>query len=165
MDVTEQDIETLRRIAEQVYDGYEYIEIDEVKGTVGDVMVRVEADDAERTLGTRNAFAGDRLRQFHDNGYVAVAVGGDDETHAAWFERADAVEFGEPEPDDEYDLRNEYALRVGTEYAVLSHDGSPVAHIVRDGWTLDEHVLYRVLPSGVTQDILDLGFEKGDVEY
>jgi hypothetical protein len=167
MDVTDQDIKNLRRISEQVFDRDEYIDIVEVKDAMGNVMVRVKAADPERTVGVRNAFAGDKLRAFIDNGYVAVAIGGDDETHTAWFERADAVEFGEPQtaPEGGYDLREDYTLRVGGDRAILSHDGSPIAHIGRDGWTLDEHVMYKVLPSGVAQDILDLGFEKGDVEY
>lgn len=165
MNVTERDVENLRRIAEEVFDGKEYVEIEEVKDTAGDVMVSVRAvEDAESTLGTRNAFAGSSLQKFHDNGYVAVAVGGGDTSHSAWFERADAVDFGSPEPSGEYELTSGWTAVVGDEYAVLKHEGTTVAHVARDGWRLDEYALYKVLPAKVTGALEDIGFEKADIE-
>jgi hypothetical protein len=166
MDVTETDVENLRRISEQIFGDKEYIEIEEVKDTHDDVMVSVRAnEDADTSLGTRNAFAGDKLRTYHENGYVAVAVGGGNESHSAWFERADALDFGEPdtEPADEYDLRDDWNAVVGERYVVLHHGGDAVAHVKRDGWMLDYDTMYEVLPSGVAQALEDEGFVKGDV--
>lgn len=163
MEVTDRDIENLRRISEQVFGDKEYVEVEQVKDTQGDVMVEVHAAGDE-TLGTRSAFAADNLRKYHENGYVAVAVGGGDERHSAWFERADSIEFGAPEPDGEYEIRDGWLAVVGEKYVVLHHTGDVVAHVPRDGWTLDDHVLHAVLPSRVTEDLLDIGFEKGNVE-
>jgi len=157
MEVTERDVENLRRIAENVYGDTEYVEIDEVKDTRGDVMVSVEAAEGE-TLGTRNAFAGSRLREFHANGYVAVAVGGGDESHSAWFERADAIEFGSPDPEGDYELKGDWTATVG-DNLVVRKDGDAVAHIERDGWRLDRYPLYYVLPSHVGDRLEEHGFE------
>jgi hypothetical protein len=164
MDVTERDVKNLERIAEEVFGDTDYLEIEEVKDTKGDVMVSVRAvEDADSSLSTRNAFAARRLDKFHDNGYVAVAVGGGDTSHSAWFERPEDIEFGSPDPSGDYELSDGWSIVVGNSYGVLHHRGSTVAHVARDGWELDEYVLHRVLPSKVTEDLTDIGFEKGDV--
>lgn len=160
MEVTEQDIGNIRRISEQVFGDREYVDIKEVKDTKGDVMVTVEAVDGE-TLGTRNAFAGSNLRKYHENGYVAVAVGGGDENHSAWFERADAVEFGSPDPEGGFDLKNDWSATVG-DNLVVRKDGDVVAHIEREGWRLDRYPLYYVLPSHVGNRLEEHGFEETD---
>jgi len=165
MNVTDRDVANLRRIAEDVFGDTEYLEIEEVKDTKGDVMVSVRAvEDTDSSLGTRNAFAGDRLRKFHDSGYVAVAVGGGNESHSAWFERAEAVEFGSPEPEGEYELCDDWRAVVGAEYAVLHHADDVVVHVARDGWQLDEYVLHKVIPTKVTQSLEDIGFEQAEIE-
>lgn len=165
MDVTDRDIENLRRISEEIFGDKEYVEIEEVKDTRGDVMVSVEAvEDADSTLGTRNAFAGDKLRKYHENGYVAVAVGGGDNIHSAWFERADTIDFGDPSQSGEHDLDGGWSAVVGDSNVVLKHDGATVAHITRDGWTLDHDTMYKVLPAKVSRQLEDLGFEKGDAD-
>lgn len=162
MDVTDRDIENIRRISEQVFGDKEYLEIDEVKDTSGDVMVRVSAvDDDGLSLDTRNAFAGKRLRTYHDNGYVAVAVGGGNERHSAWFERADTIDFGESEPKDEYELDGNWDALV-TDYITLKHKGETVIHIPRDGWTIDGHISYTAVPSRIINQLEDIGFVKSD---
>lgn len=163
MEVTDDDIENLRRISEDVFGDRDYIEIEEVKDTKDDVMVRVNTTDGG-TCGARNAFAGSNLRKYHENGYVAVAVGGSDEKHSAWFERADALEFGSPDPDGKYELSDNWYVVAGKEYAVLHANDMVVSHIAREGWTLDEYVLQKVIPAWVAGKLEDLGFESGDVE-
>lgn len=160
MDVTERDISNLERISEEVFGDKEYVEVEQVKDTKGDVMVEVEAVNGE-TLGTRNAFAGSNLRKFHENGYVAVAVGGGDESHSAWFERADAVEFGSPDPEGDYELTEGWSATVG-DNLVVRKDGDVVAYIERDGWRLDRYPLYRVLPLHVSTHLERHGFEESD---
>jgi hypothetical protein len=162
MNVTDSDVNNVRRISEQVFGDKEYIELDAVKHSGNNVSVSVEAAE-EKSLGTRNAFAGQNLKKYIDSGYVAVAVGGGDETHAAWFERADAVEFGDVEPEGEYDLFDGWSVSIGAEYAVIHHEDTVVSHVGRDGWTLDEYVLSRVLPAKVTDRLEAIGFEKGNV--
>lgn len=162
MDVTERDVSNLELIAEEVFGDTEYLEIEEVKDTKGDVMVSVRAvEDTDSSLGTRNAFAGDRLRKFHENGYVAVAVGGGNESHSAWFERPEDIEFGSPDPSGDYELKDDWSATVG-DNLVVRKDGDVVAHIERDGWRLDRYPLYRVLPSHVSTHLERHGFEESD---
>jgi len=161
MEVTDRDIKNIRRISEDVFGDAEYVEIDEVKDTKGDVMVSVDAVNVE-TLGIRNAFAGSRLRKYHEGGYVAVAVGGGDEHHSAWFERADSIEFGDPEPvEGEYPLKDDWSAVVG-DNLVVRKDGDVVAHIDRDGWRLDRYPLYYVLPLHVGNALEEHGFDPTD---
>jgi hypothetical protein len=161
MDVTDRDIENLQRISKQVFGDKDYVEVDEVKDTNGNVMVTVEAVDDEK-LGTRNAFAGSKLRKYHEYGYVAVAVGGANEKHSAWFERADTIDFGDTSPSGECDLIDDWHAFVGNENIVIKHDDETVAHVARDGWQIDGYVTYTVLPSQVTNALLDLGFEESE---
>lgn len=162
MNVTDRDIENVRRVAEDLFED-RGIDIVSVRDTKGDVMVEVEAAGNQEHI-TRNAFAGENLRKFHENGYVAVAVAGGGENHSAWFERADALEFGDPGPEDEYDLVDDWRVVVGMEKAVLKHKGGTVAHVTRDGWRLDEYVINKVVPAKVARALDDIGFEQADIE-
>lgn len=162
MNVTERDVANIRRISKELFDDTDFIEIKEVKDSDSEVMVRVKSAEGE-SLGTRNAFAGTNLRRYHRDGYVAVAVGGGDNRHTAWFERADTIDFGSPDPEGEYDLFEGWCVSVSEKYAIIHHEESVVSHVGRDGWTLDEYVLRRVLPDKVTDRLEAIGFEKGDV--
>lgn len=164
MDVTEKEVENVRRISEDIFSDKEYVEINEVRDAVDNIIVKVEAIDEESTLTARNVFAGKTLQKYHKNGYVAVSVGGGENRHSAWFVRADTVEFGDVEPDDEYELFNDWSANVGNSYVVLSHSDATVAHVKRDGWTLDEYVLNEVVPASIKNELEDIGFELGDVE-
>lgn len=140
----------------------EHIEIVEVKDTRGNVMVEVSSDAPEESFkSVRNAFASSRLRQYHEEGYVAVAVGGSNENHSAWFERADTIDFGDPSPEGQYELGGDWSASV-TDYVTLRHDGDVVCHIPRDGWTIDSYITYVAIPSSVMQDLEDIGFERSD---
>lgn len=164
MDVTDDDVENLRRISEKVFENSDHIEVQEVRDTDGDVMVKVkEPENNNSTMGVRNAFGGDNLRQFHDHGYVAVAVGGGNKNHSAWFERADTLEFGDPTPSGGYDLFDGWRAVVGDGRLTVQKDDDVVAHVAREGWTLDGYVLHYVLPSKVTARLKEHGFERGDV--
>lgn len=129
-----------------------------VKDISGSIMVEVEAvGDADDALGTRNAFGGDRLRTYHANGYVAVAVGGGDDRHSAWFERADAVDFGDPGPNGEYELHDNLTARVVESGLTVFHHDEDIAYIDRDGWTLDVGQL-TVLSKRIRDALYDTGF-------
>jgi hypothetical protein len=163
MDVTDKDVANVRRISEDVFGDKDCIELVEVKASGDNVMVSVRKD-GNNTVGTRNAFAGSRLRNYHENGYVAVAVGGGNGLHSAWFERAGTVEFGEPPfPEDEYDLFADWKAIVEDERVILGHHYDDVVYIPRDGWKLDRYVLNGIVPSRVADKLLDVGFEKANV--
>lgn len=159
MDVTDQDVTNVRRISEELFGDREHIAIKKVEETNGDVMVEVESEGGG--LDTRNAFAGMNLTEYHDNGYVAVSVGGGGDRHSAWFVSADSIDFGEPGPSGEYDLMNKWTATVGDKL-VLRYDGSVINHISRDGWTLDTYVLHKVIPAQVRRSLLDAGFEESE---
>lgn len=166
MDVTDRDIRNLERISEEVFGDSDYIEVVEVKDTSGDVMVEVKAL-GDGNIGTRNAFGGSRLETYHENGYVAVAVGGDNESHSAWFERADTIEFGEPGPAGEFDLKGDWSAVVREVGGlVLKRDSQTVGFVRGDGWDLEHDALYHNFPAHITDRLEEYGFNRvEDVEF
>lgn len=163
MDVTDQDISNLERISEEVFGDMEYLEIEEVKDTRGDVMVSVESvDHPESSQSTRNAFAGSNLRKFHESGYVAVAVGGGEDRHSAWFERADAIDFGDDIIDGKHDLSGDWSAIAGEKYIVLRHGGNVVVNVAREGNVMDTYTAHKALPSKANQDLKDIGFTESE---
>jgi hypothetical protein len=162
MDVTEQEVDKVRRISEDVFGNKDYVEINKVKDALDNIMVEVEATDEGGSLTARNAFGGSTLKKYHKNGYVAVSVGGGESRHAAWFERADEIGFSEP--NGEYKLSDDWSAEVGSQYVVLSHNGTTATYIKRDGWTLDKYVLREVIPATIKNELEDIGFEMSDVE-